>query len=75
MYFELTDEQREVAKQKILEIAKSDTVLNDTTNTWDWLKKAEQDIKKGLPVKEDIIRGVLSLVMLFDMTWDKRNNQ
>lgn len=72
MSFELTDEQKEIARQKIVEISKSQAVLTDTTNNWDWIKKAANDIENGLPVREDMLKAVLSLVLVFEAFDGKR---
>lgn len=71
MNFDLTNEQKEAAKQAIIKISKHNTVLNDKTGNFDWLKKAASDIENGLPVREDMLKGVLSLALIFDMKFDE----
>ncbi len=72
MNFELTDEQRNIARQKILELSESDMVLRDTTNNYDFIKQAARDIKNGVPVKEDMLKAVLSLILVFEVFDSKR---
>lgn len=70
MNFELTEEQREVAKQKIIESAECDMALNDTTGTFDAIKRLAQDIKNGKPISDDVLKQITAFLMFFDMTWN-----
>lgn len=57
----LTEEQRQIAKNKILEMAK---ISNE-----EWVQRMAYNIEHNLPVQEDRLEVIYNFTMFFDSMW------